>query len=122
MNTPVHIRVVFPVISRNFVDYAGRMLRGRRIVQVDGRKPVDLLIQDREVASVLAGQNIDRHIGSSTRPRRVATEATPLTKFRRGNGPVRKITNQPSGDLCTVECASAGYLCISFPLLQCAEQ
>jgi len=55
MNSSVHICVVFPVIPGDFVDYAPRMLRGRRIVEIDQRKSVHVLIQDWEVVPVLVG-------------------------------------------------------------------
>ena len=55
MNSPVNICVVFAIISGDFVDDAPWMLRGRRIVEIDQRKSVHVLIQDGEVFPVLVG-------------------------------------------------------------------
>jgi hypothetical protein len=51
----MNIRMVFPVVAGYFVDYADWTLGGRRVVQVDERKTVHLLLQNGKVVPVLVG-------------------------------------------------------------------
>ncbi len=55
VNSAVNVSMIFAVIPGDLVDHAGRMLRGGRVVQVDQRETIDLLIQDGKVSPVPLG-------------------------------------------------------------------
>jgi hypothetical protein len=51
MDSAVHVGVVAFVVANQRVDHGARFLAGRRVVEIDQRFPVDLLIEDREVGA-----------------------------------------------------------------------
>ena len=51
MHPAVDVGVGVLVVVRQRVDHLPRFLRGRRVVQIDERHPVDAALQDREVGA-----------------------------------------------------------------------
>ena len=66
VHAAMHVGVVVFVVSRDRFDDLDRLLRRRRVVEIDQRLAVDLLVQRREVAR-----------GSPRRRTRAAADATP---------------------------------------------
>ena len=49
MQTAMHIGVVVLVIMAERIDHRARLLRRRRVIEIDQRMPVHLLVEDREI-------------------------------------------------------------------------
>ena len=96
----VDVRVVRLVVADERVDHLPRLLRGRRVVQIDQPLPVDLPFEDRKVAA--DGVNVQRRTHSVFRLLRRIRRLSHAASRKRGSAcVVRSSSHLRSGSIVT---------------------
>jgi hypothetical protein len=61
MNATVNVGMILTIIPGDLVDNTPWMLSGRGVIQIDKRKSIDGLVEDRKIRAILLRERISQH-------------------------------------------------------------